>query len=265
MIFNTAGIMKFLITNDDGIDSPGLMALADVFAKKGEVLVIAPAAERSGYGHAFSYKRPIYYTERKLVGGHRGIAVEGTPVDCVKMGLFWTDTPFDWVLSGINLGANVGIDCFYSGTIGGASEGAIQGVPSIAFSMQTLHDPTVESPMNVHSAALLCGKMFDQVAARPTPPPHCLNVNIPALPLSHIKGVFASSQAHQRYLPTFASEPAGDGRSVLFRPKVNILPDESKNVDYARLMGGWITITPLLIDRTDHTALEELQGWNWTF
>lgn len=257
--------MRFLITNDDGIDSPGLMALADVFGKRGEVVVIAPAAQRSGYGHAFSYKRPIYYAERALASGHQGIAVEGTPVDCVKMGLFWADTPFDWVLSGINLGANLGIDCFYSGTVGGASEGAIQGVPGIAFSMQTLHDPTVESPMNAYTAALLCGKIFDQIAAKPVRPSQCFNVNIPALPVKHIKGVFASSQAHQRYLPTFTSEPAGDGRSVLFRPKVEILPDESENVDYARLMDGWITITPLLIDRTDQATLEELQRWNWTF
>lgn len=255
--------MRFLLTNDDGIDSPGLLALVEVFKQRGEVHVIAPNAQRSGYGHAFSYKRPIYYRELTLPGGVPAVAVEGTPVDCVKMGLFWSKLPFDWVISGLNLGANVGVDCFYSGTVGAASEGAIQGVPGVAFSLQTFHNPAVENPMNEHAAATLCGKLFDQIAAGGMGPHDCLSVNIPAIPPNRIRGVWPSTQAHQRYLPTFVSEPAGDGRSVLFRPEVEILPDESQDVDHKRLLDGWITLTPLKIDRTDTDRLEELRAWTW--
>jgi 5'-nucleotidase len=256
--------MNILLTNDDGIDSPGLLGLAEVFSKKSSLYIIAPDSQRSGFAHAFSYKRPIYYHEHDLADGEHSISVSGTPVDCVKMGIFWTQKTFDYVISGINLGANIGVDCFYSGTVGAATEGALQGVPSFAFSLQSPRDPHVKNPMDMLTAALLCERVFAQITEQPVPSNLCLSINIPAVKPDQIKGIQVCPQAHQHYIPKYVTEPAEDHRSVLFRPEVEILPDEAEGVDFAMLMDGWITITPLNIDRTDKPTLEKLQSWTWT-
>lgn len=257
--------MKILLTNDDGVDSPGLLALVELLKERAELYIIAPASQRSGFGHAFSYKRPVYYSNIKLPNGHEAIAVEGTPVDCVKMGIYWTKQTFDWVISGMNAGDNVGVSTFYSGTIGGASEGAIQGVPSMAFSLQYPKHADEESPMDVDTAARLCINVFDQVREKDIPDRFCLNVNVPSIAPDEIKGVAVAPQAHQRFVPKFESEPYdGDHHAVLFRSEVEIFPDDSPDVDYAKLEEGWITVTPLNIDRTETSQMETLRSWNWT-
>ncbi len=257
--------MKILLTNDDGVDSPGLLALVELLKERAELYVIAPASQRSGFGHAFSYKRPVYYSNIKLPNGHDAIAVEGTPVDCVKMGVYWSQKKFDWVISGMNSGDNVGVSTFYSGTIGGASEGTIQGIPSMAMSMQYLRDETKVNPMDVDTAARLCVNVFDQVLDKKIPDRFCLNVNVPSIAPDDIKGIAVAPQAHQRFVPQFESEPYdGDHHCVLFRTKVEIFPDDSPDVDYAKLEDGWITVTPLNIDRTETSQMETLNTWNWT-
>lgn len=251
--------MKILLTNDDGIESPGLRALVEVF-DEAELTVVAPDSERSGYGHAFSFHKPVPFKEVEMLGVKKAYAVDGTPVDCVKLGLFVTEHEIDWVFSGINLGANLGIDAFYSGTVGAATEGAIQECRSVAFSLQI--DQGVSA--DVKTAAIICRQVFEQVAAQVLPTNVCLSINVPARPAGDILGIFPSSQGRQRYVPEYDWQPAQNGHEVLFRCGGTVIADESQRADYARLKQGWVTVTPLSIDRTEHTLLEEMRKWTWT-
>lgn len=255
--------MNILLTNDDGVDSPGLLALAQAFGQVAEVTVVAPDGEKSGFGHAFSHRRSVPFRRLELPGGLPALAVDGTPVDCVKLGLFLSKTPTDWVVSGLNRGANVGVDVFYSGTVGAACEGALQGVRGVAFS---LHDPDPDSGStpDVRAAAALCLQVFRQLNERPLPPSVCLNVNIPAGPVDAVCGVFATTQAQQRYRPTFECRPSKNGGDILFKTATNIQPDHADGADFERLKRGWITVTPLSVDRTEKSLLKEMRAWTWT-
>jgi len=250
---------RFLLSNDDGIDSPGLHALARVLAPRGALVVAAPDAERSGSSHAFTHRGPVAFRETELFQHQPAYAVAGTPVDCVKVGLF-LEGAVDWVVSGINLGANVGVDAFYSGTIGAACEGALQGHRGIAFSLELLDG---EAP-DLDAAARLCALVLDQVLVQELPPGTCLNVNLPALPPERVRGIWTSAQAMQRYLPHFEWGPEQNGRRVLIKESKKVLDDHDDGGDYARLSAGWITVTPLSLNRTDPTLLEAMRAWTWT-
>lgn len=251
--------MKILLTNDDGIESAGLRALVEAF-DEAELTVVAPDSERSGYAHAFSFRKPVPFRAIEMPGVEKAYAVDGTPVDCVKLGLFMTEHKIDWVFSGINLGANLGIDAFYSGTVGAATEGAIQECHSVAFSLQTNQDV----PADVKAAATICRQVFEQIAAQAPPTNVCISINVPARPVEEILGIFPSTQGRQRYVPEYEWEPSQNNHQMLFRRGGTVIADESQRADYARLRQGWVTVTPLSIDRTEHTLLEEMRKWTWT-
>lgn len=255
--------MNILLANDDGIDSPGLLALARAFAQAAEVMVVAPDGEKSGYGHAFSHRRPLPFRRLELPGGLPAVAVDGTPVDCVKLGLFLSKTPIDWVVAGLNKGANVGVDVFYSGTVGAACEGALQGVRSVAFSLDD-PDPNDDPTPDMSVASALCLRVFQQLNERPLPTNVCLNVNIPATPANAVCGVFTTTQAQQRYRPTFECRPAKNGGDVLFKTTNDVQPDSTEDADFMRLKQGWITVTPLSLDRTEKSLHKEMRAWTWT-
>ncbi|MFQ6033854.1 MAG: 5'/3'-nucleotidase SurE, partial [Candidatus Bipolaricaulia bacterium] len=127
--------MRFLLTNDDGIDAPGISALARELKELGELLVVAPEREMSGSGHAFTKRSPLRLRRTHRDGEFFGYATTGTPADSVKLGLYLANRQVDWVISGLNGGRNAGVDVFYSGTVSGALEGAIDGFPAVAFSL----------------------------------------------------------------------------------------------------------------------------------
>lgn len=256
--------MRLLLTNDDGIGSPGLQALAQALGADHHVIVVAPDGERSGSGHAFTRNRPMRFAEVSLPGAQAAYALDGTPVDCVKAGMFFFEAKADWVISGINVGANVGVDAFYSGTIGAACEGALQDLRGVAFSLD-LRDKngSVDLKAAMGVAAVLCKRVFDQIVER-QPTGICLNVNIPHHPLSHIKGICAAGQARQRYIPYYEAKPVENGDNVLIRSDLKIVPDETNKLDYHCLKQGWITVTPLSLNRTDLAMLQELNRWTWS-
>ena len=175
-----------LLTNDDGIYAPGLAALQRELAKLGEVYVVAPATEQSGVGHMITYLTPLIVKEvfqnERMAGGsddHWGWAVEGSPADCVKIGVaeFCPRRP-DLVVSGINAGLNAGINVLYSGTVAAAIEGAFFGITSIAVSLQ------YERHFQFEKAACLARQIIEQILAAKGPDPQLYNVNIPTAALS---------------------------------------------------------------------------------
>lgn len=254
--------MRILLTNDDGIGSAGLLTLVRELSPLGELTVFAPDRERSGASHAFTTQgKPVRLRELELWPGRPALAVEGTPVDCVKVALFLEDgRPLDWVVAGINLGANVGVDAFYSGTVAAACEGALQGVRSVAFS-QAL-DEGFEPDLS--GAARLSRQVFQKLLTEDVPAGTCLSVNLPARPPEAVRGIWVGRQARQRYLPYFTWGPSQDGYKTLIKAHRKIVDDPDTDADYARLRAGWITITPLTLDRTDRARLEAMRAWNWT-
>ena len=181
--------MRVLLTNDDGIHAPGLWALHQAFATRHQVTVVAPDRERSAVGHGITLHQPIRFQNTRVNGSLRGFAVNGTPADCVKLGLAeLLDTPPELVVSGINPGANVGINVNYSGTVAAAKEAAMAGIPAMAVSIIAPGD------RHVDAAARFAESLSMQLTGRGLPQGTFLNVNFPDLPMDEILGVSWSRQ-----------------------------------------------------------------------
>lgn len=254
--------MKFLLTNDDGIDAPGIWALAQELHKLGQVLVVAPEREMSGSGHGFTKRVPLRLRPLHKDGEFFGYATTGTPADSVKLGLFLAQRKVDWVVSGINGGPNLGIDLFYSGTVSGAIEGAIDGFSSIAFSLTCKGSLYSGKPRFRMAAALARELLEELINWRPSPSRFCLNVNIPDLPRERIKGTKFTEQTLQRYEDYFqvGEDPFGETYYWLTGAAVN--EDHRQDSDLVASEEGLITITPLRIDLTDHHLLEQMRQWD---
>jgi 5'-nucleotidase len=256
--------MRILITNDDGINAPGLAVLeqiaAEIAGPDGEVWVVAPAFEQSGVGHCISYTHPTMIAEL----GPRRYAAEGSPADCVLAGLYYVmkDARPDLVLSGVNRGNNSGENVLYSGTIGGAMEAALQGVKSIAMSQffgpknATLAQPFEAA---VQHGAALVRRLLDKGHWDDADYRVFYNVNFPALPAAEVKGLSVANQGFRRY-SSFSLEPhvSPTGRQFLWikggEQARATLPgsDVTANVD------GYISVTPLRADLTAHDLLGDL-------
>lgn len=256
--------MRILITNDDGINAPGLEVLAEIAAEiagpGGEVWTVAPAFEQSGVGHCISYTHPMMIAEL----GPRRFAAEGSPADCVLAGLYdvMPDARPDLVLSGVNRGNNAGENTLYSGTIGGAMEAALQGVPSIALSQfmgpenVCLDDPFEAA--RVHGAgivrALLDKGRWDSDHYRVF-----YNVNFPALPAAEVKGHKVANQGF-RVETRFGVEPhdSPSGRRFLWIKGGPQHVRAGEGSDINANLDGYIAITPMRADLTAHDLLEDL-------
>ncbi len=254
--------LRILLTNDDGIDAPGLAALAEELEKLGELLVIAPEREMSGSGHAFTKRFPLRLRKVYKGGKFFGYATSGTPADSVKLGLYLARREVDWVVSGLNEGRNAGVDIFYSGTVSGALEGAIDGFPAAAFSLD-IQDYGGEPKFAV--AAELARQLLEEFIARGVPPRVCLNVNIPNLERSEIRGIKVVRQALQRYEDHFEVREDPFGEPYFWLTGAIVSEDRKEETDLAALKGkeGVITITPLKIELTDQELLRELERWSW--
>jgi len=252
--------MRFLLTNDDGIDAPGISALAGELRELGEVLVVAPEREMSGSGHAFTRRSPLRLRRVHRDGEFFGYATTGTPADSVKLGLYLANRQVDWVISGLNGGRNAGVDVFYSGTVSGALEGAIDGFPAVAFSLD-LQDYRGE-PRYGEAAVLARELLQGFIAYREELPGRiCLNVNIPNIAREKIRGLKITRQALQRYEDYFevGEDPFGEPYYWLTGAAVD--EDHREESDLAWVREGFITITPLRIDLTAGELLERMQRW----
>ena len=247
--------MRVLLTNDDGIFAPGMEALRRRAAALGEVHVVAPAEQQSGSSHSFSFHQPVQVKEACRGGAFIGHMVRGTPVDCVKIALAeLLDERPDVVISGINDKANFGISVLYSGTVGAAIEAALMGIPGIAVSVGDEGEPDLD-----YAAELACD-LAREATAHPRPKPALLNVNVPALPRDRIRGVKWIRHNVAPYTERFRHAGRHDDWDHYHIYGVTGPREQSRGEDVAAFLDGYVTITPLRIDFTDHDELASRSG-----
>lgn len=249
--------MKILISNDDGIDSPGIHALAQKLREIGDVLVVAPKTEQSAVGHAITMKIPVRVYEYVKNNEFFGYAVEGTPADCIKMGIknILKAQP-DIVVSGINNGSNAAINIIYSGTVSAAREAAIMDVPSIAVSIAN-HFVT-----DFDYAAELAKELVLEVHEKGVKAGTLLNVNIPDLPKDEIKGVVVTKQGLSKWDDVYEERVDPYGKKYYWLTGQIIDLDKDIGSDHFALQNNYATITPIHFDLTDYEMYEELKSWN---
>lgn len=249
--------MNILVCNDDGIHAPGLAALVDCVKDLGTVHVVAPAAEQSAVGHAITIASPIKAKQVFKQGDFYGFAVGGTPADCVKLAVSeLLPSPPDLVLSGINHGPNAGISVLYSGTVSGATEGTILGIPSIAFSINTFQTPIWETAARV---ARIVVERFEGIGI---PPDSLLNVNIPSCPYDDLEGFAVVPIGKSRYVEEFHARVDPRGNTYYWMDGELELFDTVEETDVQMLRRGYVTLTPIHFDLTNYAALETLRAWD---
>lgn len=247
--------MKILLTNDDGINAPGLNALYQEMKKVGEVTIVAPDSEKSAVGHAITLSDPLRVTNFYKNDQFYGYAVNGTPADCVKLAYWALDVKPDIVLSGINLGPNTGINILYSGTVSAATEGVFINIPSIAVSLTTFQDP------DFRFAAKFTRQLSKIVVEKGLPKGTLLNVNIPNIKEEDIQGVVITRQGHAMYQEKFDKriDPHHKVYYWLTGKKVELEEDEA--VDDRAVLNNKVSITPVHFDLTNYDFLAELRSW----
>ena len=249
--------MKILVSNDDGIGSAGIYALVKELQKIGEVIVVAPLTEQSAVGHAITMKLPLrvidYYKNHEFFG----YAVDGTPADCVKMGVrnIMQENP-DIVVSGINQGSNTATNVIYSGTVSAAREAAIMDIPAIAVSV-TSHDVTEYSYAG-RVAAHFCKLVYEKGIQRGT----MLNINVPDLPAEKIKGIALTKQGRSKWDDMYEKrlDPYGKDYYWLTGKLVNL--DHDLSYDQNAISNDYVSVSPIHFDLTDLESYEKLAAWN---
>jgi len=235
---------SILVTNDDGYRSEGLQALADALAPLGDVIVVAPVTEASAIGHALTLRRPL----RLERIAERIYAVDGTPTDCVNIAITQVLKALpDLVVSGINKGWNLGDDVTYSGTVAGALEGALLGVPAIAVSLASTRGEYDFGPSSRAAAT-----MAEAMLRRPLPGRTFLNINLPkGLP----KGYRVTVQAKRNHVTSVAERQDPKGRSYYWIEEGEDEWEPHDRSDYQAVRDGYVSVTPLHPDLTAHHAL----------
>ncbi|MCL6610047.1 MAG: 5'/3'-nucleotidase SurE [Peptococcaceae bacterium] len=250
--------MRILLCNDDGIFAQGIIALRERLEKMGEVeriFVVAPDRERSAIGHGITMHRPLRAREVKYASPKSaGWSVDGTPADCVKLAVEeLLDKPPDLVVAGINLGANLGTDVLYSGTVSAAVEAVICGCPAVAVSITSYDDP------DFSVAADFTAGIIPVVHREGLPPGTLLNVNVPP---GRPKGVKVVRLGNMKYVNIFDRRTDPRGRVYYWMAgEVCDLEDNCPDTDVGANARGYITVTPVQIDLTNHGELERIRGW----
>ncbi|GHT20861.1 5'-nucleotidase SurE [Planctomycetales bacterium] len=254
--------MRILLTNDDSIYAPGLAAMERALRSLGEVYVVAPLHEQSGAGHSITFLTPLSAKKVFVDEKHWGWAVDGSPADCVKLGVstIMPERP-DLIVSGINGGLNAGINVLYSGTVAAAVEGAFYGITSIAVSLEYCENQPFDEAADIAAGVI-------EKILKNTHHPHLYNLN---LPLAAIKDkepkICAVPMDTTQYWETFETRKDPSGRNYYWlsgRPNPKQPKTKSNRMtDMSALTQGYITITPLNYDLTDLTLLEEIADWDF--
>ncbi len=249
--------MRILLTNDDGIYAKGIEVLYTALSKEHEVTVVAPETEQSAVGHAITWLNPLRVNLVNRNGSFFGYALTGTPADCVKIAINeLLDQIPHLVVSGINLGANVGVNVIYSGTVSAATEGAVLGIPSIAVSIDAFE------PTDFSAAEKFIPKLVNMVGERSLPPGVSLNVNIPNLSAPEVRGVRVTHQGRMKSLERY--DRRIDPRNHIYYWLCNSLieKDADPSADSSALADGFISVTPIQHDLTSYPMLDGLKGWD---
>ncbi len=248
--------MKLLVSNDDGVQAPGIQALSRALEPLGQVRVVAPDRDRSGASSSLTLTQPVRV--RQL--GEACWAIEGTPTDCVHLAVtgMFDDTP-DMVVSGINAGANMVDDVLYSGTVAAAIEGRYLGLPAVAVSL--CHEKYNGQPRHFDTAARAARVIVERLLLKPLPADTILNVNVPDLPWGAIRG-FQATRLGRRH----KAEPAIPLEDPRGRPLFWIGPagseqDAGPGTDFHAVAQGYVSITPVEVDMTRYDAIEPLGQW----
>lgn len=248
-----------LVTNDDGIDSKGIAALIEAVGPLGRLMIVAPVEAQSGMSQAITVKHPLRIKKAQL-NGYERFAINGTPTDCVKLALnqLLPRKP-DLLVSGINHGSNSSASVLYSGTLGAAMEGAINGVPSIGFSL-TSYDPEAEFATATVYARSIAAKVLEGGL----PGHSCLNVNFPNVSSVDIKGVRICRQTTGHWQEEFErrTDPAGREYYWLTGKFFNSEPDAEDTDEWA-LKNNYIAIVPLRVDHTCYSTMDIIKNWRF--
>jgi 5'-nucleotidase len=241
-----------LVSNDDGIGSAGLKTLVESLSGLGQVVVVAPDRERSAAGHSLTLTRPL----RALQLDEGWYSVDGTPTDCITlavMGLL-PRRP-DLVAAGINHGSNMGDDVTYSGTVSSAIEATLQGIPAFAMSI------TGDGDFDFRAAAQFANRLGDEVLRRGLPRDTLLNVNVPNLPPEAIRGVAVTRQGRRVYSETVVQKIDPRGKVYYWIGGAAPTWKSLGETDHEAVSAGWISLTPLHLDLTNHGVIDELKAW----
>ena len=253
--------MKLMLSNDDGINAPGIRALAGGLCGEHRLTVVAPDSERSAVSRGMTLSSPLRACPVTLAEapGASAYAVSGTPVDCVRLGLgnLAEDWP-DMVLSGVNHGANLGTDALYSGTVSAAHEAALLGVQAIAMSVCSFH------PEHLDTAVEYARRAIRFLQAHPLPFGVVLNVNVPDLPMEQIKGVRFAPVGLVQYKLAFIQGEDPMGTPYYWPPRGRITPEEPGQTDFGLCTQGYVTATPLTYDLTCQGELRRIEEGGWT-
>jgi 5'-nucleotidase len=253
--------MRILLSNDDGILAPGLTALSAAVRDMGELTVCAPSGPQSAAGHAITLHDPLT-VRRVRVGGEtdgiEGTSVDGRPADCVRLAIrkLMSDWP-ELVLSGINAGANVGINVFYSGTVAAAAEAAMLGIPAVAFSAK------MGPEVNFAAVASVCRTVLDRLLAEPLVRGDLINVNVPDLSPGKPKGVLVVPQSTDELTDIYERTVDEDGTEhYQLGPEYDFV-GPTDDTDVPALFDGYVTVTCLHVDMTNHDRLAQLRRMSW--
>ena len=243
---------KILISNDDGIHSEGIKALAKAMKSLGEVYVVAPDRERSASSHSLTLYHPLRVEEV----AKNWYAVDGTPTDCVNLAIngILKQRP-DLVIAGINKGPNMGDDITYSGTVSVAMEGTLLGVPSIAMSL------TAKGNFNFNPAAEFAKRLAKFVLKNGLPKDTLLNVNVPDIESEKIKGHMVTKQGKRVYGDAVVEKTDPRGRKYYWIGGDDLGFVHSRDSDFLAVSKGYISVTPIHLDLTNHASLKEIRKW----
>jgi 5'-nucleotidase len=249
--------MHVLLTNDDGVDSPGLLALAQALRTLAEVSVLAPDHNWSASGHVKTLHRPLRAWSFTLADGSHAMTTDGAPSDCVALAVLGLiEKPIDLVISGINPHANVGHDVTYSGTVMAAMEAVINGVPGLAISLDS---PGIPSSVEAYrGAADVARRLAERLQSHPLPSGVLLNVNVPNLPAEAYRGISLTRQGLRLYRDALVRREDPRGRPYFWiggEAPTGIL---EQGTDLWALSQALVSITPLQLDLTSYPALEAL-------
>ncbi len=262
-------IPHLLVTNDDGVQAPGLAALAAALRPLGRVTVVAPDRNWSASGHVKTLHKPLRATPARLADGTAAIATSGAPSDCVALALLGlVDGPVDLVVSGINPTVNVGHDVTYSGTVTAAMEAAVADVPAIAVSLdapgvEAGSDAPPDRPIDFSAAAAVAARIAERVLTHGLPPKTLLNVNVPGRPLAELAGIAVTRQGLRVYRDALVTRADPRGRPYHWIGGDAPTSVAEDGTDVGALAAGRVSVTPLQLDLTAHAFLEQLVGWSW--
>ena len=244
--------MRILLSNDDGYFAPGLAQLASSLTGLGEITVVAPERNRSGASNSLTLDRPLYL--RRAPNGY--MYVSGTPTDCVHLAVTGVlDHQPDMVVSGINLGANMGDDTIYSGTVAAATEGYLLGVPSLAISLASFEG------RHFATAGCVARELVDRFSEKPFAEPILLNVNVPDVPYDNLRGMRITRLGRRHKAEPAVKSVSPRGETLYWIGAAGPAADAGDGTDFHAVEHGWVSITPLQIDLTHAAQLADVRSW----